>query len=230
MGEKIKEACKAIRAQLRNRRGRPRAPRPLATDFQHWAETWAPPLPPPPPPPPGRRQQEKKPLKRSDVALIRDWITKWQGTERRGGGPRRAADKPPKDAFKGQCLEAHGGLTKAQSSVLVQLRTGKIGLGAFLYYRKVPDQFSPICPCGQGPQTPEHLFTQCTEQRSREMRRMGYRSAQEFWAGLYDPKKGKEITTTILQSGWLREYRLAEQLREEEGLALAKEGWEKPPP
>jgi hypothetical protein len=33
----------------------------------------------------------------------------------------------------------------------------------------------------------------------------------------------------MLRSGWLNEYRLVEQLREEEGLALAKEGWEKPP-
>ena len=156
-------------------------------------------------------------MTRSEAALIRDWETRWQEAQRRRR-PRRAADKPPRNAFKeGRCLRAHEGLTKAQSSVLVQLRTGKIGLGAFLYYRKVPDQLSPICPCGQGPQTPEHLFIQCTAQRSRELRKIQYGNTQEFWAGLYDPEKAKELVTAMLRSGWLNEYRLVEQLREEEG-------------
>src|SRR2546423_12482990 len=60
MGAKIERACRKIKAQLRNRRGRPRVPKPLF-DYGAWATAWAPQPPPPPPAPP--RCKTKKTIK-----------------------------------------------------------------------------------------------------------------------------------------------------------------------
>ena len=49
------------------------------------------------------------------------------------------------------------------TSLLVQLRTGKIGFNAFLHARKVPMVLSPRCPCGTGAgaMTVRHVLLAC---------------------------------------------------------------------
>lgn len=47
-----------------------------------------------------------------------------------------------------QRLGFHTGLNKAERSLAVQMRTGKIGLAAFLYARKVPSVENASCTCG----------------------------------------------------------------------------------
>src|SRR2546429_1046836 len=180
------------------------------------------------PPPPGCKA--KKPLKPSDLALVRDWKQRWEAYNPRRGPTGRAADQALRTAFQGGHLGLHNNLTKAESSALIQMRTGKIGLNTFLYYRKVPGYKSPICICGNGPQTPEHLFTNCTDPRSHSLTAMGYTSISEARAGLSNPEKASKMAKSLLRSGWLREFRLSEKLRSEEGLADALGGWQRRPP
>jgi len=52
-------------------------------------------------------------------------------------------------------------LPKAESTLAVQLRTGKIGFNAFLYERQVPSVPSPRCHCGLGSMTVLHILTVC---------------------------------------------------------------------
>src|SRR4029077_1982598 len=61
-------------------------------------------------------------------------------------------------------LKLHKGLRKAESSLLVQMRTGKIGLRAFLFERQVPDIASPICVCGDGRETATHVAAYCLQE------------------------------------------------------------------
>jgi hypothetical protein len=56
----------------------------------------------------------------------------------------------------------HGSQPRYINSLIIQLRTGCIGLQAFLFSRRVPEVTSPRCPCGNGRQTVEHVFTYCT--------------------------------------------------------------------
>ena len=110
------------------------------------------------------------------------------------------------------------------------MRIGKIGLNAFLYYRKVPGYETTICICGNGPQTPEHLFTDCIDPRSHSLTAMGYTFISEVRAKLLNPQTAGKMAKSLLQSGWLREFQLSEKLRLEEGLADALAGWQRRPP
>src|SRR4051812_15451438 len=110
----------------------------------------------------------------------------------------RAADQTLRTTFQGGHLGLHNNLTKAESSVLIQMRTGKIGLNAFLYYRKVPGYESPIYIYGNGPQTPEHLFTNCTDPRSHSLTAMGYTIISKVRAGLSNPEKASKMTKSLL--------------------------------
>ena len=58
--------------------------------------------------------------------------------------------------------KGHKGLSKAESSLLVQARTGKIGFRAFLFSRKIPGIPTPLCDCGEVPETVSHLLEGCT--------------------------------------------------------------------
>ena len=174
MTEKINEACAGVRHRLRNLRGRPRIKRHPEEGHEAWAEEWAP-LPPPRPQRPLRPGQKvPKEPSRTELALARDWKARWEES-RMGKDPKEAADVPNKDAFtKGAHLRLYEKGYKAQTSVIIQMRTGKIGLSAFLYYRKVPGQLTPACDCGRI-QTVGHLLTECVEPRSQPLRALGDR-------------------------------------------------------
>jgi hypothetical protein len=59
---------------------------------------------------------------------------------------------------------------------------------------------------------------------------MGFSSISEARAGLSNPETAGKMAKSLLQSGWLREFRLSEKLRLEEGLADALAGWQRRPP
>src|SRR4051794_39923052 len=67
------------------------------------------------------------------------------------------------------------------------------GLNTFLHQRKVPGYESPICICGNGLQTPEHLFTNCTDPKSHSLIAMGYTTISEVRAGLSTPEKASKM-------------------------------------
>ena len=94
--------------------------------------------------------------------LLRRWKARW------------AVRKPPWGELgtaepDSRVLKLHQGLSKARSSIAVQLRSGKTGLAAFLHRRRVPGYPSPLCPCGQASKTPKHVMIHCPKySRMRE--------------------------------------------------------------
>jgi len=149
---------------------------------------------------------------------LREWRRRWGTITPKA----RAADYPLWKAFEGKQLRLYEGLTKAESSILCQARTGKIGLRAFLHLRGVPG-VDPICPCGEAPQTAEHLFL-CQDEKSRELRRLGYRSEREVRQAFREPKMAKKLAREILRSGWLQEYRAAQRLAQEDAMEALRVG------
>ena len=64
----------------------------------------------------------------------------------------------PEDTLPNKvALKLHSRLRKAESSVLVQARTGRIGLARFLFNHKVPGVESAKCRCWGGGLERKHL-------------------------------------------------------------------------
>jgi ribonuclease HI len=83
------------------------------------------------------------------------WTTRWeQGVK--GEHLRQLTPTRSKAVRK-----LHAGRTKAESALLTQLRTGKIGFNAFPYGRKVPGYESPRCACGASRMTVRHVLLSC---------------------------------------------------------------------
>ena len=64
-------------------------------------------------------------------------------------------------ALTKQVLKMHQGLHQALSTVIIQMRTGKIGLRHYLYQRGVPDILDRDCHCGKATQTVQHILLAC---------------------------------------------------------------------
>jgi hypothetical protein len=45
----------------------------------------------------------------------------------------------------------------------MQVRTGCVGMADFLFQRCVPDVPTPLCSCGEAPETLEHVLLHCSE-------------------------------------------------------------------
>jgi hypothetical protein len=119
--------------------------------------------------------------------------------------------------FGPQALRRHKGLRKHESVTLTQIRTGKIGLRAFLAKRRVPGIVTPLCPCSIGPETPEYIIIHCPD---LQQERLGLRSIRGHL-----PRTRRDLAETsthpstvgalakwMLRIGRLREFRLAEQI------------------
>jgi hypothetical protein len=86
-----------------------------------------------------------------------EWKRRWaQGSK---GEHVRQLNAEPSRAIRA----LHAGREKAHSSILIQLRTGKIGFNAFLYARRVPTVHSPQCACGLGAMTVRHVLLTCPQ-------------------------------------------------------------------
>ena len=98
----------------------------------------------------------------SRKAIAKEWAIKWQSERRRGWFSIVAKEEPSIERLK-----LHNQLKKAESAILVQARTGRIGLASFLNKARVPGYDSPNCRCERGIETAEHLLLHCPLERER---------------------------------------------------------------
>ncbi|EKG09000.1 hypothetical protein MPH_14030 [Macrophomina phaseolina MS6] len=90
-------------------------------------------------------------------AVMDEWKQTWRDNER----GRQLFKLVPEPSRK--ILALHRGTPRAMSSLMVQMRTGKIGLRHFLYQRRVPGVTSGECDCGRGLQTVSHVLYVCSK-------------------------------------------------------------------
>lgn len=158
IGEQIQEACILIQTRLRirgnRRRGREAPNLELKDQLRtKWANEWS----------------------RTDIStqysfkkeVLRDWKARWQAGNQRIGRPwGRGLIRTDTEPNK-KVLQLHKGLRKAESSLLTQVRTEKIGLAKFLYERHVSGIDSRGCSCGFGYETPRHIALHCEKESIR---------------------------------------------------------------
>lgn len=212
MGQLVRDSCSSVARLLRGRRRRQRRTNTeVASGYRNGADEWT------------QRWLAASPGEtdkaRVAAAIDREWHERWQreseqSRTRRRGHPRQPADNPPsKDP-----LRLHRGLRKAESSLLIQMRTGKIGLRAFLFGRGVPDIATPICRCGQGRETAAHVAAYCPEENTnRRSLPFAMRTHQDFSMAVRDPEKTALLVRWFMKTQRLREYRVAQQIADGEG-------------
>jgi hypothetical protein len=92
--------------------------------------------------------------------------------------------------------------------MVTQLRTGKIGLYAFLFQRGVPDILSPYCQCGEH-ETPAHIWMACPLYEQQRAVLLLATTSRDFRVAVTSARRVGETAGWFLWMGRLREYRLA---------------------
>jgi ribonuclease HI len=133
-------------------------------------------------------------------ALLDDWETIWVNGKH--GRYLHSLDVRPNK----KALKVHRDLPRAISSILTQMRTGKIGLRAYLH--KINKAETSQCTCNQGEQTAEHILLKCREWVAQR---------QELWAGgrpilnlrrlFCDPKRSIRAAKMMLKTGLLEQFK-----------------------
>jgi ribonuclease HI len=89
------------------------------------------------------------------AAVMGEWERAW-GTHSSGRESYNLTPIPTRGVLK-----AHKGLHRSLSTIIIQMRTGNIGLKHYLYQRKVPTITNDECRCRRGRQTTQHVLFAC---------------------------------------------------------------------
>ena len=115
--------------------------------------------------PEARKEKASEILKGVRKAVAMFHRTRWK--ERWEKGKKGAHSRALQPQLQKQVLGLHKGLRKPQSSLIIQLRTGKVGFRAFLFQRRVPGVDDPNCDSGEE-MSVEHVLLRCA--RWKELR------------------------------------------------------------
>jgi ribonuclease HI len=132
------------------------------------------------------------------------WEQDWQ-TSPHGRAAYELTPGPTK-----QVLRIYRGLPRPLSTVIVQMRTGKIGLRYYLYQRGVPDIQDGVCHCGRATQTVRHVLLACPLFRDLRQQYLtkpgGGLGGGDVKTILNSPKLAVRAAKFMLQTGLLGQF------------------------
>jgi hypothetical protein len=149
--------------------------------------------------------------------VLEDWKARWKRDQKRVdrvvrpgtdlGSRAIPKDTPPNKAV----LKLHSRLKKAESSILVQARTGRIGLPKFLYNCKVPSVLSAQCRYSAGEETPQYIALFGTDEagRCQHLRICRQLDRQQL---IGTNSGAKRLIEWMIRSGRLGQFSLARRL------------------
>src|SRR3982074_1384771 len=192
IGSLIQQACSTIRNRIQTRRRRTPPPVP---EKDKWKE---------------RRDNHFGTLSEKK-RVLEAWHQRWRNKEELKSQNQRQWDhikRPPNPRI----LSLHKNLHKAESSTLIQLRTGYIGLRHFLNKANVPGYESGTCACGRGPETLHHVLIHCPKEaecRSILRGAQGQERGLDFRGLLNTPNTTPLTTKWMIKSGRIPQFKLA---------------------
>ncbi|KAI9036090.1 uncharacterized protein KD926_002467 [Aspergillus affinis] len=147
--------------------------------------------------------------------LRTEWAKQWE-RQKIGRPTRRLLPKPDKTNLR---LYEH--LSKLHISIIIQMRTMRIGLRHFLYKIKQVD--SDRCACDLGFQTPRHVLLECSPHTAGRRIMMDHLNqieglrgrTQDYDAVMAHPQAIRYVAQFMHQTGLLQQFRFA-QLDEED--------------
>lgn len=143
------------------------------------------------------------------------WEKEWQ-TSLHGRTIYELTPTPTK-----RVLRIHRNLPRPLSTVIVQMRTGKIGLRHYLYQRGVPDMQDGDCRCGRATQTVRHVLLACPLFRNLRERYLvkpggGLEGGGDVKTILNTPGLAVRAAKFMLRTGLLGQFGAVEQEEIEE--------------
>ena len=118
-------------------------------------------------------------------------------------------------------------LRKAESSVAVQMRSGKIGLNAFLNKMRVPG-IDPDCKCGWRKQDIKHILLFCPESHKDRPRLLAEAGTSDFQTMLTTVKESRAAARWMVNLGCLNSFEMASEQLQRSKLPLGVEETIKP--
>jgi hypothetical protein len=110
--------------------------------------------------------------KNTEKVMLEAWRRRWREATRKSRRGDLAARRGPDLTNH----KVYKDLYKHQASVLMQVRIGRVGMADLLFQRHVPDVPTPLCSCGEAPETPEHVllhYNKTAEKREIMRQRVG---------------------------------------------------------
>jgi len=217
IGQLVKNSCKRVANRLKNRNGRfdhtPIFTRQTPDLGKQWLVA-----------------AQAKPgatlRSRARAALLQHWINRWtREAEARDSGQIRNRGRqatPANSQPQKSRLKLHHNLRKEESSLLIQIRTGKIGLRSFLFDKQVPEVITPICRCGQDRETPCHVIAHCSiENVARTELPFTMRTSGDYLMAINDPKKVGSLTRWLMRKNRIPNYRVAVRIADSDDIPTA---------
>ena len=200
----IYQACASIRARLRRRRCRRRTrqasgPGARSKALNEWSDQWM----------KGGTTGSQAPSETPGARriILHHWKERWRESIKPNWDQRRIDSEEPAPGR----LQLYKYLRKAESSLLVQARTGCIGLSQFLRQRRVPTVPAAECRCGEGEETPKHIAINCSIENERRHLLYAGNTLDYHWL-TNTPEGAKQFCKWFMETGRLQQFSLARTL------------------
>ena len=136
----------------------------------------------------------------------KEWEARWQANRQKCSPVWELFCRLPQR----KNLKVFKDLRKAEASLYLQILSARIGLASFLFRVNVPDFQSPLCSCGFGEETAQHITFPCNKFLTQ--RQQATFLSYNFSTLLQKPKVLKEFLLWFMSLKRLDQFNLAHQL------------------